>query len=378
MNRQSFPVTRILGIPVRIDFSWFLIFVFVTWSLATSYLPSEYKGWSTAVYWVAAAVTAALFFASVLLHELAHSLAAQRFHIPVRQITLYIFGGLSELSEEPPTARAQFWITVVGPVSNLALGGLFWLAGLAAAAHPVIAGLSKYLAYINIILGLFNLVPGYPLDGGNVLMALVWGVTRKKKIGIVTAAVVGTLAAYLIILLGTVQLFSGNLLNGLWIAFIGWMMLNASGGAARQERFRELLAGRTVGEAMSKSYVFVYPETTLQSLADDHILGTGRRSFLVKKADHLVGMLTMHALKDVPKNDWASVTVEQIMIPLDRLKQVQPATELYDAIQQMDRDGVNQLPVIAGGEIQGVLTREDVINFIRRIQGDGKGARQTV
>ncbi len=368
MNRQSLTIGRIFGIPVGIDYSWFLIFALVTWSLATSYFPAEFKSWPGILYWLIGGVTSLCFFSSVFLHELAHSLVAERFQIPVRKITLYIFGGISEMKIEPPTAKAEFWITIAGPAMNLALAGLLALLALAAAAVQPLEALLKYLAYINLILGLFNLIPGYPLDGGSALMAVVWGITHKRHWGIVAAATVGSIAAYLLIIVGTIQIFGGSLWNGLWTAFIGWFLSNASGGAMRQERLKGVLAGRTVSEAMSKNYVIIYPDTTLQCLVDEHILGSSRRSFMVKKDDQLVGMLTMHALQNVPKNEWDTKTVEEVMIPVSQLITTQPASGLFEAIQAMDQDGVNQLPVIIEGQIMGVLTREDVISYLQRLQ----------
>jgi Zn-dependent protease len=368
MNKPSLTIGRILGIPIQVDLSWFLIFALVTWSLATGYFPAEYKGWPAVTYWLIAGITAALFLASVFLHELAHSLTAERFNIPVRKITLYIFGGVSEMETEPPTAWSEFWITISGPILNLLLSGLFALLAPVFSAIAPVQALLKYLAYINLILGLFNLIPGYPLDGGGVLMAIIWGITHQRRWGTIATAMIGSTVAYLLILLGTLQLFGGSLWNGLWITYIGWFLLNASGGAIRQERVKGLLSGHRVSEAMSKSYTIIYADTTLQLLVDEHILGGSRRSFIVKKAEQVAGMLTIHALKDVPKDKWGTTTVEEVMIPASRLIVVQPSTELFEAIQDMDRDGVNQLPVMVDGQIQGVLTREDVISYLRSLQ----------
>jgi Zn-dependent protease/CBS domain-containing protein len=368
MNRQSITIGRIFGIPVGIDYSWFLIFALVTWSLATSYFPTEFKNWSPATYWLVGGLTSILFFGSVLVHELAHSVVAERFKIPVKKITLYIFGGISEMKIEPPTAWSEFWITIVGPGANLVLAGIFALLGLAFSAYAPAQALFKYEAYINLVLGLFNLIPGYPLDGGSVLMAIIWGITHKRHWGIVVASIVGSLLANLLIVLGVFQAFSGNIWNGLWIAFIGWFMLNASGGAIRQERLKGFLSGHHVSEAMSKFFTIIYPDTTLQWLVDEHILGGSRRSFIVKKDDQLVGMLTMHVLQTIPKSEWGTKTVGEVMIPVGQMKTISPTTELFEAIQEMDRDGVNQLPVMEAGEVQGMLTREDVISYLRRLQ----------
>ncbi len=368
MNRQSLSIGNIFGIPVGIDPSWFLIFALVTWSLATSYFPAEYKNWSGVAYWLMGGLTAILFFGSVFLHELAHSLVAERFKIPVRKITLYIFGGVSEMEVELPTAWSEFWISISGPLMNLMLAGVFALLAVVFSSVAPAQALLKYLAYINLILGVFNLLPGYPLDGGSVLMAIIWGITHQRHWGIVAATFIGSFVAYLLILVGALQVVGGDRWNGLWTAFIGWFMLNASGGAIRQERLKEALSGHQVSEAMTNSYTIIYPETTLQSLVDEHILGGSRRYFIVEKDNQVVGMTTMHALQNVRKEDWATTTVEQVMIPFSSLITTQPKTELYEAIQEMDRDGVNQLPVFEAGQIQGILTREDVISCLRRLQ----------
>jgi Zn-dependent protease len=368
MNQRSIPLGRFYNIPVGIDTSWFLIYILFTWSLATSYFPSEYKNWSTGDYWFLGALTAMLFFGSVLLHELAHSLVSLRFNIPVRRITLYIFGGLSELVSEPPTAGAKFWISLAGPVMNLVLAG--FLAGLSLIAEAItpLLAILKYLAYINLLLGVFNLLPGFPLDGGHMLMALIWQVTGKKHWGVLTAARVGVMIAYLFILVGGFELITGSQINGIWSAFMGWFLLNASGTAIRREKLQELLTGHKAAEAMNRAYTVIYGNTSLQSLVDEHILGSGKRSFIVKQDETVVGLLTLHAFRQVSKDAWPTTLVEQVMIPSKDFKQIGPDTEIWDALVEMDRDGVNQLPVMADGQIQGMLTREDVITYLRSME----------
>jgi Zn-dependent protease/CBS domain-containing protein len=367
MNKNSIPFGRIFGIPLGIDYSWFLIFVLFTWSFATGYYPAEFKNWSAVEYWAVGAVTAVVLFASVLLHELGHSWMALRYKIPVRSITLYIFGGISHISVEPTSALSEFWITIAGPIVSFALAGIFALLTIIVSGFAPLLALFKYLAYINLVLGVFNLIPGYPLDGGGVLMAIVWGITHNRHRAILFASVTGNVFAYLFIFYGVSQIFAGNLMNGLWTAFIGWFLLTASRGQVQQERIKGLLSGHKASEAMSRNYTAIQSDTTLQYLVDDHILGSSRRSFIVEKAGQVIGLLTLHHLKDIPKDQWSTTTAAQAMIPVSQLKQVGVDTELWDAIQEMDRDGVNQLPVLAAGQIQGMLTREDVINFLRKL-----------
>ncbi len=368
MNKQSVSLGRIFGIPLGVDYSWFMIFALVTWTLATGYFPSEFKNWPPAEYWVVGLVTAVLFFLSVLLHELAHSLVAQFYKIPVRGITLQIFGGVSELSTPPTGALSDFWITISGPAVNLVLAGIFaLLTPLLAGTAPLLA-IVKYLAYINLLLGLFNLVPGFPLDGGGVLMSIVWGVTHNKHRAILIAATVGSFFAYVFIFVGVFILLNGDILNGLWTAFVGWFLLRASGGETRREMIKDALVGHKAAEAMDHSYTIIQANTSLQYLVDEHILGGSRRCFIVEKEGAVVGLFTMHHLQSVAKELWPVTTVDQVMVPTAKLLQIGPDTDIWAAMEQMDQDGVNQLPVFAEGQLLGMLTREDVISFLRRTQ----------
>jgi Zn-dependent protease/predicted transcriptional regulator len=372
MNRQTISLGHILGIPLGIDYSWFLIFGLLTWTLATGYYPSEFKTWPVAQYWVVAAVTAILFFGSVLLHELGHSVVAQRYHIPVSSIRLLIFGGVSELNEEPTSAISSFFIAITGPLINLVLAGIFALLSLVVSGFEPLLALVKYLATINLLLGLFNLIPGFPLDGGNVLMSIVWGITHNKHRAILIAASSGSFFSYVFIFLGTYQILGGNLMNGVWTAFIGWFLLNASGGQVRRERLKELLAGHKASEAMNRSFTMVQADTPIQTLVDEHILGSSRRSFIVKQGDAMIGLMTMHPLQDIPKEKWLTTTAGEAMVPAVSLIQINSTTGLWEAMEEMDRDGVNQLPVMEDGQVQGMLTREDVISYLRKLSEKGK------
>ncbi len=367
MSRHTIPLGRILGIPIGLDPSWFLIFVLLTWTLAASYFPTEFKNWPTAQYWVVGAVTAIMLFVSVVLHELGHSVIAMRYKIPVRNITLFIFGGVAQIGAEPPSAAAEFRIAIAGPIVSFALAALFsFLQPIFTGIAPVLA-LAKYLAYINGTLALFNLIPGFPLDGGRVLRAIVWGVTGSFRRATLMAANIGRVIAFLFIIAGVWQLLAGNLGNGLWIAFIGWFLESAAAGQARQQRVHDLLAGHSVSQAMSRGYAAVAADTTLQQLVDHHILETGRRYFLVARGDEPIGILTLHHVKEVPRAEWSTTTALQAMTPMTQMKQVKPDTELWAALQQMDRDGVNQLPVMTNGHCLGMLSREDVVSFLRTV-----------
>jgi Zn-dependent protease/CBS domain-containing protein len=366
--QHTIPLGRILGIPIGLDYSWFLIFGLLTWSLASSYYPAEFKNWPPPLYWLMGAATAILLFASVLLHELGHSVVALRFNVPVRSITLFIFGGVAQIGAEPPSAKAEFLIAIAGPAMSLALAVLFSLVQPAIAGIEVLWGLAKYLAYINFALVLFNLIPGFPLDGGRVFRAAVWAATRNMRQATLVAASTGRFFGFLFIVVGVWRMFSGNFSGGLWIAFIGWFLDNAASQQVTQVMFQGLLAGHTVSQAMSSHCATVAAEVTLQHLVDEHILGGGQRCFLVTRGADTVGMITLHRIKDVARCDWAATSAEQIMLPLAQLKCTEPDAQLWTALQQMDRDGVNQLPVTRDSRVVGMLSRDGVITFLRTMQ----------
>jgi Zn-dependent protease len=328
MTQHSIPLGRIFGIPMGLDYSWFVIFALLTWMLAGSYYPEEFKHWSPLLYWLMGAVTAIMLFVSVLLHELGHSVVALRYKIPVRSITLFIFGGIGQIGGEPPSAIAEFFIAIAGPLVSLALAIFFDAAQPLVAGVEPLLGLAKYLAYINMALVLFNLIPGYPLDGGRVLRAIVWAITGDMDRSTLIAAAVGRFSAFLLIFTGVWQMFNGNLGGGLWVAFIGWFLDNAASIQMQQAMFRGLLTGHRVSQAMSTHWAVIPEDLTLQQLVDEQILGSGQRSFLVNRGDRTVGLITLHRIKEVPRPEWATTSAAQAMLPLEQLKCVDPDTEL--------------------------------------------------
>ncbi len=354
-----------MGIPVGLDYSWFFIFAILTWMLAVSYFPVEFKGWSTGLYWAMGAITSLMLFVSVLLHELGHSFVALQFKLPVRSITLFLFGGVAQIANEPRNAWAEFWIAIAGPLVSFALGGLFYfLEPLAAFSEPL-AALVKYLSYINLVLAIFNLVPGFPLDGGRVFRAIVWGMTHDIRKATRVAATVGRVFAFIFIYLGAVQIFNGNIGNGLWIIFIGWFLDNAASAQVQQQEIRAALAGHKVAEAMNPNFAVVPADMSIADVMTHHVLGEGRRTVMVMQNDLPVGMLTLHRLREIPRESWPETMVGDVMIPTAKFKTVTPEMELWNALEAMDRDGVNQLPVLDGNRLAGLLSRDDLISYLR-------------
>ncbi len=368
MKSNTIKLGKILGIPIGLDPSWFLVFALITWVLAANYFPLDFKNWTRLQYWSVAAVTSIIFFLSVLLHELGHSIMALRYKLPVKSITLYIFGGMSEITSEPTNASAEFVIAFAGPLTSLLLAGIFYGLQLIFRGVAPIYAMTKYLAYINATLAVFNLIPGFPLDGGRVFRSIVWGITKNLRRATEIAGLLGHAIAFLFILLGVWLLFQGNWVNGLWIAFIGWFLENAVVGQVQQQRIHSLLTGHTVDQVMSRSCVMASADLTLQELVDKFILDQGQRCMVIMQADQPAGLLTLHDIRQVPRERWGTTLGSEVMTPMDRVKTTNPKVGLEEALQQMGTDGVNQMPVLENGQIEGMLSRQDIINYLHTLQ----------
>jgi Zn-dependent protease/predicted transcriptional regulator len=375
MFRHAISIGRIFGISIDLDYSWFLVLGLLTWVLAVSYYPGEFKDWSVAEYWLMGALTALMLFASVLLHELGHSIVAKRYGIPVPRITLFIFGGVSEIAAEPPSAGVEFWIAAAGPIVSFALALIFWeLRPFLVNAGPLLA-LAKYLAILNFVLGVFNLVPGFPLDGGRVFRSIMWGITRNFGRSSVIATVTGRFFGFSFIFVGVWQALTGNIFNGLWIALIGWFLESAAASQDQLQVVKNLLGGHKVSEVMNRDFPRISGDVSLQEVVDKNVLAQGRRSFVVSNGEGAAGLLTLSTIKEVPRAAWPRITASQVMLPLGKVISIQPAAELWTALEKMGRDGVNQLPVLGGNgdnAIVGMLSRDDLVQYLRVLQALSK------
>ena len=312
------------------------------------------------------AITALLFFASVVAHELAHSFVSQASGVPVRDITLFIFGGAAQISEEPRSARAEFLMALAGPVTSLVIAALFGLLRLVSlSTSPSLHALAGWLAWINVSLAVFNLIPGFPLDGGRVFRALVWAVTGNLRLATRIASGLGRLVAYGFIFLGLWQIFGGNWANGLWIAFIGWFLENAATASYRRLALNQMLAGHTAREVMMTDCPRIARWLTLDVLVDQAVLPSGRRCFPVMEDDQVFGLLTLHRIKRVPRERWATTRVEEVMIPLVELKTVRPDDDLTVVFERMTAENVNQFPVMENGRLLGMVGRDNMLAFLR-------------
>jgi Zn-dependent protease/CBS domain-containing protein len=357
---------RVFGIELRLDYSWFIIFILITWSLSGHYFPGAHPGWSLTAYWVLGMLTSVLFFTSVVIHELAHSLVSRAHGTPVHENTLFIFGGAAHTSQEPRRPREELLVALAGPGASLALAGLFaalwWLSLRITGPLHALAG---WLAWINLMLALFNLIPGFPLDGGRVLRAIVWSVTGNLRRATRIAAGVGRLVAFGFIFYGIWQIFGGNWADGLWIAFIGWFLDNAATQSVQQLALQDLLANHTVREAMLTDCPHVPRRLTLDVLVDQVAQPSGRRCFPVMEEGQFYGLLTLRQMTEVPRDRWPTTRAEDVMIALPELKTARSDDELTAVLDRMTVEDVNQFPVLDNGRFVGMVSRDTLLNFIR-------------
>ncbi|MGQ9683858.1 MAG: site-2 protease family protein [Anaerolineae bacterium] len=356
---------RILGIPVALHWTWFLIFGLLSWSLAVGYFPAEYAGLPAGVYWLLGAVTSLLFFGSVLLHELGHSLVAVRNRLPVRGITLFIFGGVAQIEQEPKTPGMEFRIAVAGPLTSLmlslAFGGLWLLDRMI----PYLAAPSLWLMRINLVLALFNLIPGFPLDGGRVLRSVAWQLTGSFQRATQVASASGQVVAFGFMGVGVFTMLQGGFFNGLWLVAIGWFLQNAAASSYAQTNLQQLLRDVTAAQVMTSECTLVPGQISLQQLVEEQILTGGRRCFFVSEGGRLSGLLALADVARVPKERWAETTIGEVMVPWERTVHVAPDVLLLTALKAMDDANLNQVPVVQEGKLVGVLSRDRVLHYIR-------------
>lgn len=358
-------IARIWGIPISVHVSWLLVFALVTSSLAAGYFPGRQPGWGAATRWVLGALTSLAFFTSVLVHELGHSRVALRYGLPIRGITLFVFGGVAQIGREPDSPGAELRIAIAGPLTSLSLAALFGGAATLGESMALVSVPAGWLARINLAVGLFNLLPGFPLDGGRVLRAMVWAGTGSFDRGNRVAAAAGEVLAMMLVAIGVWRAIGGDLGGGIWLALIGWFLQSAVAASRAEAALRELLRGVTVRQAMDRDCPVVAPDMTLERLVHDEALGFGHRCFVVLKEGHLLGLLTLHEVKGVPRERWGRAKVEEVMQPVEALAMVGPEEDLLKALAKLDDARVAQLPVVDEGRWLGMLDREHILHYMR-------------
>ncbi len=385
--RGGLRLGRIFGINIYVDWSWIFIFLLVTWSLAAGLFPELHPNWGVTLNWGTAIAASLLFFASVLAHELAHSVVAKSQGIPVRNITLFLFGGVSNIQREPTSPGAEFVMAIVGPLTSLILGVIFLLlSGATAAGLDVIAGtatgplaqldplstLLMWLGPINILLGVFNLIPGFPLDGGRVLRSVLWAITKNLRLATRWATWIGQMVSWLFIITGIAMIFGlsmpffgTGLIGGLWLAIIGWFLHSAAIQSYQQVVVDDLLEGVPVSRLMQSNAPSVQPDISVSTLVHDHIIGASERAFPVVQGDRLVGMVSVEDVRKVDRTAWDTTTVSQIMQPSDQIAVATPQEDAAEAMKELGSRNVHQMPVVQDGQLLGMLRQQDIVMWLQ-------------
>ncbi|HEY31791.1 MAG TPA: CBS domain-containing protein [Dehalococcoidia bacterium] len=366
MLRGSIPLGRLFGISIRLNYTWFIIFALVTWSLSADYYPLAFDEWSWSTSLIAGIITSLLFFGSVLAHELMHSIVAQKLGITVPSITLFIFGGVAQISEEPKTPKDELRIALAGPLTSIALGFVFWAILYWLGPHSqFIEGVSWWLCWINLSLAVFNLIPGFPLDGGRVLRSVLWWRNQNLRRATKIASNIGRGVGYLFIFGGIFLIFQGLWINGLLLALIGWFLENTAQGSYQQVALLDMLYGHTAQEVMIRDCPAINPELTVDTLVNEHALTTGRRCFPVTTDGRVSGLITLHDIRAIPRPLWATKKVSDVMTPFANLKSVSPDDELSTVLRVLTEEDINQVLVVNNGDIAGIIGRDNLLSFIK-------------
>jgi Zn-dependent protease/CBS domain-containing protein len=359
---------KLFGFEVRIDLSWVVLAILVAWSLSAGLFPFRYEGLSTRTYWVMGIVGAIGLFLSIIVHEMSHSLIARGFGMPIRGITLFIFGGVAEMKQEPPTPKAEFAMAIAGPISSMLLALVFYVAGVSASAAgwpEAFYGVIKYLAWINAILALFNLIPAFPLDGGRILRAILWGWKKNLRWATRISSQIGAVFGILLIIQGVLHFFNGNFIGGMWWFFIGMFLRNAAKMSYQQLLVRKALEGETVGHFMRAEPVTVPPSTTVAALVEDFIYRHHFKMFpVVEGLDRLLGCVTMKQVKEVPREDWHRQTVGEIAVGCSSENTVDSRSDAMEALARMNRTGASRLMVTEGNRLVGIISLKDLLKFL--------------
>jgi Zn-dependent protease/predicted transcriptional regulator len=358
---------RIFGFEVKVDWSWLILGALIVWSLATGLFPVWYKGLEKADYWAMGVAGAVGLFLSIVFHELWHSLIARRFGLNMRGITLFLFGGVSEMADEPPSPKAEFFLAVAGPVSSVVLAAVFLAVSyllIGPGPSTPVTGVLNYLGYLNLVLAGFNLIPAFPLDGGRVLRAILWGAWNDLRRATRVASSVGAGLGAGLMFLGVVQFFMGRSVGGIWTFIIGMFVRSAARSSYRQLLFRNALEGVPVRKFMVADAVTVKPGTTVEKLVDDYIYKYHFKMYPVVDGEDLVGCITLDQVKHLARADWASHNVGELARGCSPENTIRPDEDVMKALALMQRTGRSRLLVAEGGKLAGVISLKDIMGYI--------------
>ena len=367
MFGQRIKIFSLLGFEVRVDLSWIVLAVLVTWSLARGVFPDYFENLPERTYWFMGAVGALGLFLSIIFHELSHSLIARKFGIPMKGITLFIFGGVAEMTEEAPDAKAEFWMAIVGPASSLFLGAMFfaiWRYGERAGWPVPAVGVLFYLAWINVALAVFNLIPAFPLDGGRLLRAVLWGFRKNLQWATRITSRLGSGFGILLIALGLYFIIQGQFIGGIWWFLIGMFVRSAAQTSYQQLLTRKALEGEMVSRFMVTNPVTVPPATSLQQLVDHYIYRHHFKMYPIVEDGRLTGCVTLRQLKEVPHDQWNRVTVREVARPCSPAMNIPPDTDALQALSIMNRTGSSRLMVVEGDRLVGIIALKDLLQFL--------------
>ena len=361
---------KIFGIEIGLHYSWLLIAVLVVLSLAGQFAATN-RQWGSNVIWGLAILTALLFFAAIVVHELSHAAVAKARGLPVRSITLFALGGVAQIETEASDAKTEFWMGIAGPITSAVIGilclaiaaGIGWTPS--GSHQSPLAAMLGWLGVINILLAVFNMIPGFPLDGGRVLRAIVWWITGSAARATRVATAIGQLVAFAFIIIGLFRFFNGAGFAGLWLTFIGWFLLDAARSTYAQFETIERLRGVRVRDIMAQDWTVIDAKTSLQTFVHDHLLKSAKRCFVIEENGHVAGIVTPHEVKDVDREKWPQLTVAEVMLPLEKLHAVKPATSLTEALETMGREDINQLPVMSNGHLDGIISRSHILRLLQ-------------
>lgn len=367
MFGYSFPLLRIFGFEVRVDPSWFIIALLVTWSLATGLFPALQPGLPPSSYWAMGAIGAAGLFASIVLHELSHSLTARRLGVQIRSITLFIFGGVAEMAEEPRSAKEEFLVAIAGPLASIGIAFACLAADVvstAAGIPPQVVLVLRYLWWVNLLLVVFNLVPAFPLDGGRVLRSILWRFKGDLNWATRITSSLGAGFGIALIALGVVNVIRGQLIGGLWWVLIGMFLRAAAAGSYRQLLARNALQGQSIDRFMSRHVHTVPADITLSDLVEKHVYRHHHTLFPVVMQDRLVGCVSLRDIQNVPRDQWSFQTVADVAEPCGDDNTIAPHAEASEALNRMSRSGRSKLMVVQDHHLQGILSLKDLLRFM--------------
>lgn len=366
--KGSLVIGKIKGIEIEINISWLVIFALLTYMLATSYFPVNYPEWNETVNWILATVMALMFFSSVLLHELSHSLVSIRQGLIVKKITLFIFGGMAQIEKEVDDPVKELKIAIAGPAMSIVLAGIFFLFAnvlAAAGAQAYFIVPFTYLATVNIILAIFNMVPAFPLDGGRVLRAIIWKVKGDMQQATKIASSLGSFFGYFLIFNGVFLALAGNLFNGLWFLFIGWFITQASQSSYQHVVMNDMFNKICVNKFMTENVVTVEYYVSLEQLVEDYFYKYKFSMFPVVRIGEIMGIVTLDDIKKVHKSIWDETTVGSIAQKIEEDLIVSPRDTVSIAMDKAFKNGVGRVLVMEDGRLLGIVSRTDILNYIR-------------